>query len=44
LALGVVAPLGEHGIVDDLGENLLTEMEDGIKQQNGHNIKMEDED
>jgi hypothetical protein len=43
-ALGVVAPLGEPGVVDDLGDTLLAEMEDGTKQENGHDIKMEDED
>jgi hypothetical protein len=43
-ALGVVAPLGEPGVVDDLGETLLAEMTDGINQENGHDIKMEDED
>lgn len=43
-ALSVVAPLSEGGVVYDLEENLLAEMEDAIKQENGHHIKMEDED
>jgi len=43
-ALSVVAPLSEGGVVNDLEGNLLTEMEDGIKEENGHDIKMEDED
>ena len=42
-ALGVVAPLGEPSVVDDLEANLLAEIE-AVKQENGHDIKMEDED